>query len=174
LIVDDYYVARLNRDEHAGELQALYERCPDYLRMAFGEPVRATAAEEDFALSRNMIYGIYSRDAEMIGALEMLRDYPKPDQWWIGLLMLDPRARGRGLGPRVCNTTCDWIATEGGSAVWIAVLVQNEAAQRFWKRMGFEEMERQPYVEKNGFESVVILMRRGLRSGGQAPSPVPQ
>jgi len=162
LIVDDYYVARLNRGEHTGDLQALYGRCPDYLRMAFGEPVRATAAEEDFALDRNMIYGIYSRDAELIGALEMLRDYPKPDEWWIGLLMLDPRARGHGLGERICRTTFDWIVREGGRAVWIAVLTHNEPAQRFWTRIGFEEMERQPYVEKNGFESMVILMKRKL------------
>jgi hypothetical protein len=57
LIVDDYYLARLNRDDHARELQSLYDRCPDYVQIAFGEPARVSAAEEDFAFQRNMVFG---------------------------------------------------------------------------------------------------------------------
>jgi hypothetical protein len=76
LIVDDYYVARLNRDDHVRDLQSLYDRCPDYVQLAFGEPAHASAAEEDFAFQRNMVFGIYSRDAELIGVLELMRDYP--------------------------------------------------------------------------------------------------
>jgi RimJ/RimL family protein N-acetyltransferase len=168
LFVDDYYVARLDREQHTRDLQLLYERCPDYLRTAFGESSRPTAAEEDFAHKGGNIFGIYSRDAELIGVLEFIRDYPKPDEWWIGLLMLDPRARGRGLGARVCRTTIDWMITEGARAVWLAVLAHNEAAHRFWTRLGFVEMERQPWVAANGHESVAILMKQGVEvSGGR-------
>jgi ribosomal protein S18 acetylase RimI-like enzyme len=160
LIVDDYYVARLNRDDHARDLQSLYDRCPDYVQLAFGEPARASAAEEDFAFQRNIVFGIYSRDAEMIGALELMRDYPKADEWWIGLLLLDPRARGAGLGERICRTTFDWIAGEGGRAVWLGVLKPNERAQKFWRNLGFVDVEWQPYVSANGHESMVLLMKR--------------
>jgi ribosomal protein S18 acetylase RimI-like enzyme len=157
---DDYFLARLTREAHAAELQALYDRCSDYLEVHFGVPQHPTAAEEDFTDDRNLVYGIYSRQSEMIGVLEMMRDYPKPDEWWIGMLMFDPSSRGRGLGQRVCDSTFDSIRREGGLAVWIAVLEHNERAQKFWKRIGFEEMERQKYVASNGHESRVVLMKR--------------
>ena len=159
-MIDDYYVATLDRDSHARQLQTLYDRCPDFVERVWGEKTYATAAEEDFAFARLVIYGIYSRDGRLIGALEMLRDYPKPDEWWIALLMFDPAARGHGLGARICGTTFDRIAAEGGRAVWIAVQSNNTRAFKFWKRMGFVEKETQPYVASNGYETTVVLMKR--------------
>ena len=161
---DDYYVSRLEREQHAVDLQKLYEHCTDYVQLEFGVASHPTAAEEDFAFNGIMIFGIYSRDAHLIGVIEMLRDYPKHEEWWIALLMLDPSMRGRGFGERICATTFDWIAREGGRAVWLGVLEPNERAQKFWKRIGFVEVERQPYVARNGHETVVILMKRVLSS----------
>lgn len=171
-MIDDYYVARLDRETHLRDLQSLYDRCPEFVELTFGTSSHPTAAEEDFAFTRGVVSGIYSRDGHLIGALEWLRDYPKPDEWWIGLLMLEPRVRGHGLGARICHMTFDWIANEGGRAVWIAVLETNPGAQRFWKRMGFEYVETQPWVASNGFETVVSLMKKPL--GGQASAPVPR
>lgn len=164
-MIDDYYLAQLDREKHLRDLQSLYDRCSDFVQMAFGTPSHQSAAEEDFAFSRNMVYGIYSREGHLIGALELLRDYPKPDEWWIGLLMLDPAARGQGLGERVCRATLDRIANEGGRVVWLAVLVHNERAHKFWTRMGFVETERQQWVAGNGYESTVVLMKQGIRAG---------
>ena len=161
-MTDDYYVAQLDRESHVRDLQSLYDRCPDFVELVFGQPTHATAAEEDLAFGRNMVYGIYSRDARLIGALEMLRDYPKPNEWWIGLRMLDPNARGHRLGASVCRTTFDWIAQEGARAVWIGVQEKNERAHNFWSRLGFLDVERQPYVASNGYETTVVLMKKSV------------
>jgi len=171
-LIDDYYVARLDRETHAAQLQSLYDRCSDYVEIAFGQSVHPTAAEEDFVFARNMIFGIYSRDGRLIGVLEMLRDYPKRDEWWIGLLMLDPAARGQGFGARICRTTFDWIAHEGGRAVWIGVLKGSERAYEFWKKIGFVDVESQPYVASNSYETTVVLMKKILSGEGEALSPV--
>ena len=159
-MIDDYYVARLDRETHVRDLQSLYDRCSDFVELMFGQSSHAGAAEEDFAFGRNLVHGVYSRDGHLIGALQMMRDYPKPDEWWIGLLLLDPKVRGHGLGSRICRTTFDWIANEGGRAVWIAVLEHNARAREFWKRLGFVDMETQPYVSSNGYETSVVLMKR--------------
>ena len=79
-----------------------------------------------------------------------------------GLLMLDPSARGHGLGARVCRTTFDWIAQEGARAVWIGVQEKNERAHNFWSRLGFVDVERQPYVASNGYETTVVLMKKSV------------
>jgi hypothetical protein len=54
------------------------------------------------------------------------------------------------LGERVHRAIEEWIAAQSGTALWGAVLVQNEAAQRFWFRLGYVERERQPWVAPNG------------------------
>jgi len=171
---DDYYVARLDRDTHVRDLQSLYDRCSDYVQLHFGVAAHPTAAEEDFAFGRNMIFGIYSRAGQLVGALEMMRDYPKPDEWWIGMLMLEPQARGQGFGERICKMTFDWIAREGARAVWLAALQGNERANKFWRKVGFVDVEWQPYIASNGYETYVVLMKRDMASGGQAIPPAPQ
>ena len=171
-MTDDFYVSRLDPKLHVADFQALYERCSDYHQLEFGVPTLPTAAADDLAYPNGENYGIYSQRSELIGALELLRNHPKPDEWWIGLLMFDPRARGRGLGTRVCKSTFEWIAREGGRAVWLAVLEHNERAQRFWKSVGFVEKERQDYVSRNGHQSRVILMKIDLLEG-RTPSSAP-
>ena len=164
-MIDDYYVARLDRELHVRDLQSLYDRCSDFVELHYGKSSHPSAAEEDFAYARSLVHGIYSRDGRFIGALEMMRDYPKPDEWWIGLLMLDPKVRGHGLGTRVCRTTFGWLASEGARAVWIAVQTNNPRARAFWNRIGFAEKETQPYVASNGYETTVVLMKKELGAG---------
>jgi len=169
-LTDDYYVAQLDRETHVRDLQALYDRCPEFVQIEWGSPSNPEAAEQDFKYRGLLIYGIYSRQSELIGVLEMLRDYPKPEEWWLALLMFDARARNRGLGARVCASTLEWIAQQGGRAVWLGAQENNLDAQRFWSRMGFVEKERQPYVASNGHESRIVLMKREVADARPATS----
>jgi GNAT superfamily N-acetyltransferase len=169
-LIDDYYLAKLDRETHARDLQSLYDCCAEFVQIEWGTPSNPHAADEDFAYRGLMIYGIYSRQSELIGVLEMLRDYPNPQEWWLALLMLDPRVRNRGLGARVCASTLDWIAQEGGRAVWLGAQETNVDAQRFWSRMGFVEKERQRYVASNGHESRIVLMKKEVASTPPATS----
>ena len=79
-----------------------------------------------------------SRDGDLIGALDLLRDYPEPDDWYLGLLLIEPRARGAGLGARVFVSLKGWVEAQGGRAIRLAVQDQNQAGARFWIRMGFQ------------------------------------
>jgi len=169
-VIDDYYLAKLDRETHLRDLQSLYDRCSEFVQIEWGVPSHPDAAEQDFAYRGLLIYGIYSRQSELIGVLELIRDYPKPEEWWLALLMLDPAARNHGLGARVCESTVDWIAQEGGRAVWLGAQETNGNAQRFWSRMGFVEKEMQPYVASNGHESRIVLMRREVADAPPATS----
>jgi ribosomal protein S18 acetylase RimI-like enzyme len=95
-------------------------------------------------------------------ALELIRDYPGPGDWFVGLLMLDPDVRSSGLGSRLHAALERALADVGGRAIYLAVLEQNAGAERFWRRQGFEERARQHYTSANGHDSRVIVMRRAL------------
>jgi GNAT superfamily N-acetyltransferase len=120
----------------------LYARCADFLAVDpnAGPPVRllrglpADAVEE-----RQHVFGFWE-DATLMGTLEVLCGYVEVKDWWIGLLMLDPRLRGAGLGHRAVDAVMAWARTSGvAQRLWIAVAPANEHGLRFWKREGFEE-----------------------------------
>lgn len=154
----------------AGTLQSLYERCSDYHVEHEGVPTRPTAAAEELAAlppgkapADKFSLGIYSPEGEMVGYLDLVRDFPSAGEWQIGLLMLDPAVRGAGLGERVCRAAESWVAERGGRTISLGVLEHSPRAARFWRRMGFEEVARQPYASETGRKhSRIIFMRRDL------------
>lgn len=125
-------------------LQRLLERCADYELLVRGSPPAAEAAQElleacpaGHPLEKKLVFGL-ERDGELIGALDLLRDFPEPDDWYLGLLLFEPQSRSGGLGERVVTALRGWISAQGGRAIRLAVHDLNEDGARFWLRMGFQ------------------------------------
>ncbi|HST60478.1 MAG TPA: GNAT family N-acetyltransferase [Longimicrobium sp.] len=167
-LFDGYAAVRLSSADVA-ELQALHERCTDYFELIQGAPTEPTSAAEDLVglppgkeLADKHYFGIHAADGALTGALELLRDWPNPGTWWLGLLMLDPPARGAGLGARIYTAAREWVRAQGGETISLAVLEQNTQAERFWRRLGFAEIERTPFVASTGLTSGAIIMRQRI------------
>jgi len=150
-------------------VQRLYERCTDFHELAEGMPTRAdSGAYELEALppgkmsADKHVFGIVAADGELAGYVDLVRDYPERGEWWLGLLMLDPAARGAGLGSRVVRGAAEWAAARGARAILLGVLEQNPRAERFWRRQGFIELDRRPYTSDTGRPSRIIVMRLDL------------
>jgi RimJ/RimL family protein N-acetyltransferase len=144
----------------AEQLQRLFERCSEFWELI--ELPMPPAVEELMSIAPGKTledtFNFGAVDGgRLIAFLSLARDYPKESEWWLGLMLLDPAARGRGLGPQIHGELLDWIAAQGGTKLWIAVQTQNVAAERFWRRIGYVEHSRQPYGT-----GTVILMFRGL------------
>lgn len=108
--ISDYTVTRLAPAD-APQLQRLYERCSDYHIAHEGTPTRPTAGEEELSslppgrsADDKFSFGIHSAGGELVGYIELFRDYPAEGDWWIGLVMLDPAVRRRGLGGWIFRT----------------------------------------------------------------------
>ena len=91
--------------------------------------------------------------------MSLLRGYPKPDQWWIALFVVDPAQRGRDVGRRICEATFRWI---GEGTIVLAVDEANPRGERFWQSLGFVETGRRDYTAPTGSKRRVIIMRRPL------------
>ena len=167
--VAGYTVVRLTLAD-AGRLQRLYERCDDYHLAHEGTPTRSSAGEEELtslppgrSADDKFPFGIESADRELLGYIELFRNYPAEGDWWIGLLMLDPAVRRRGLGGEVFRNASAWAAANGARSIMLAVLESDPDAQRFWQRQGFQEVSRRAYVSQaSRKEHTVIVMRHML------------
>jgi GNAT superfamily N-acetyltransferase len=125
------------------ELQVLLERCEAFEILVTGHPPDPHAAEDlivevppDHPLRDKLVIGVWT-DQGLTAVIDLLRHFPQEQAWYLGLLLLAPEARGRGLGGRIVEALATWIAAEGGRSIRLAVQDHNPDALRFWAARGF-------------------------------------
>jgi GNAT superfamily N-acetyltransferase len=165
------YSMRLLAQEDLPALQALYEKCQDYMLLVDGHPAGENAAQEEFQVvppgksaDDHFLFGIVDAGNELAGLLDVIRGYPEADTWWIGLLLLTPDIRSQGIGRKVLEGFAEYVIEAGGKALMLGVVKENARACRFWTRMGFElirETEPRQFGEKI---QIVCVMRRNLQN----------
>lgn len=168
-------IAKVTLDD-APALQDLLERCSEFWQLVEGEPPPADAAVKElttFAPGKTaddtFPFGVFE-DGRLIAFAHLTRDYPKPSEWWIATLLLDPPQRGRGLGARIHDQIVEWVTAQGGTALWLAVQTMNERAEKFWLRQGYVDRGRQAYVAGSGLKGEVIMMTKALKTTPSSPS----
>src|SRR5207244_5510148 len=146
--------------DDAPALQRLFERCSEFWELVEGVPPAADTAVKEltfFAPGKTagdtFTFGVFEDD-RLIAFAHVTRDCPKPSEWWIALLILDPSQRGRGLGAEIHREIAEWVAAQGGAALVLAVQTQNERAEKFWLRQG--------YVAASGLKGTIILISLDL------------
>jgi GNAT superfamily N-acetyltransferase len=125
-------------------VQDLLKECEQFNLLVEGQPVSPDAAKNLFqdvpagrSAEEKLVYGIFDRCNKLTGVLEVFPDYPEPAVWWIGLLLLDPAARARGLGSKTVKAVCELVKHNGGREVMLGVVEENKPGFKFWQRMGF-------------------------------------
>jgi ribosomal protein S18 acetylase RimI-like enzyme len=93
---------------------------------------RPTGVEPD----RKHVIGI-QRGSECVAIADLLEGFPHEGEWYVGLLLLLPEERSRGLGRTVWNAMEMWIRSQGGRRIRLVVQQQNPGAARFWTSLGF-------------------------------------
>jgi GNAT superfamily N-acetyltransferase len=123
-------------------LQALLDRCADYFLTAEGRPPRPTEAQDlcttlpaGTSADDKHLLGVFC--GELRGVVDVIRDWPRPRTWLLGLLLLDPRDRGRGVGAAVVAALDRWAASAGADRLRVAVVEANPRALCFWRSLGF-------------------------------------
>ncbi|HEV2678022.1 MAG TPA: GNAT family N-acetyltransferase [Aliidongia sp.] len=155
-------VVRLTEAD-AAVLQRLLSRCDDYFEMLEGRPAGPTAALEQLrdapggCLPDDIVHlGILGRDGELLGLIGALRHHCRPDQWYLGFLLLDPAWRGRGVGSTAYWAFQQWAAAQGAQSIVLAVLKDNERAHRFWRSLGFGDPRSYP-VRQIGLKRHILI-----------------
>ncbi|WP_158502186.1 N-acetyltransferase [Vitiosangium sp. GDMCC 1.1324] len=158
---------RLGADD-ALALQALLERCRDFLELTHEAP-RPGAAREFLnnlpngkTLEDKFVLGLYAEGAdELAGVIDIVRHWPIRDEWIIGTFLLEPTRRNTGLGASVHRDLEQWVRGQGATGLRLVVQVQNPAGLRFWQRQGYA-ITGQTVQRTHVRENIIHLLRKPL------------
>ena len=100
------------------------------------------------------------------GVIEFVIGHPTPSTLMLGLLVLDERFRGIGLGKK----SADWVelhalAHEGCVRVRLGVVRSNVGALAFWKAMGYIETGEVKPWHDGAVTSEVVAFEKRLVAG---------
>jgi len=148
------------------DLESLFTRCDDFFALCYGlspgpeEAERALAELPPGSRAKDKtLYGIYVA-GEILGVAEAVRAFPDEDTVLLGLLMLSPEARSRGLGSDVLAAFVTRWQLEGFRKIRAGVSDANERARSFLQAHGFEPVAH--HIRKHGDteRGVTVLIRQ--------------
>ncbi|MCL6431285.1 MAG: GNAT family N-acetyltransferase [Anaerolineae bacterium] len=94
---------------------------------------------------------VWEQDGRLIGNASISLEDAASGRWFMSNVAVHPDYQGRGIGRRVVEEALEAIRRHGGRQIVLQVRVDNEPAQRLYRRLGFER-----------FDTVVELLRPGL------------
>jgi ribosomal protein S18 acetylase RimI-like enzyme len=138
-------VASLHPDLDGEAASEFGQRCADYTLMITGEPPKPNGGAEFFAdmpdgKTPDDMLKLGARDStgKLVGLIDMARDYPQPGIWYLGLLLIDPALRNRGIGAALAQALQQHAAESGATRMMLSVVKENTRALKFWRAQGFE------------------------------------
>ncbi|MFE9447649.1 GNAT family N-acetyltransferase [Streptomyces sp. NPDC006739] len=122
-------------------LLALFEECEDWFVAATGLPSGPGDVQSLFyslpegASPDDKVLLVVERDGVVTGLLDAVRNHPEPGSVAVGMFLLAPWARGRGLGRAVAEFLL--ARAEDTSLVTATVPPGWRSGERFLERLGF-------------------------------------
>ena len=146
----------------------VFQACTDYSALEKGRPPKPEDVDAFFsdrppgvAEENAHKLGVYDR-GKLIGLVDLIDGYPGEADWYVGLLMLVPDARGRGVGRTALEQIIARACEVGGARLLLCVLEENTRGQAFWARAGFMFLRRTDPVEIGKKLHVKIELARDL------------
>ena len=150
----------------AATVQALFETDPDYFPRVEAAPLRPDEGAHCL-IERPPGVSLEAKHVWVVGevaVLDVLRGFPEPTTWYLGLIFLVPTARGGGLGTKLIEGLCSHAAARGGTALRLAVTVGHTQARRLYDRLGFVFVARRTRTGWNGATVECDVLERALVS----------
>ena len=123
-------------------VDAFFLASAEYIRLERGEDPSPLVTEEYFTdtppggdAAASLRLGLFS--PELIALAEMGFGYPTAQDAYLGLMMVDPQARGTGAGTQLLRHLEQAARDRGMLWMYLAVLDANPRGRAFWQREGF-------------------------------------
>jgi GNAT superfamily N-acetyltransferase len=164
---DQSFHTRLLSPEDLDDLQTLLDRAGDYFEVATGKMPASDEARRAFvagpsgkAVNDKRIIGIFNQEKQLVGVLDAITDWPTDRVWTMGILLLDPAVRGRGLGAATLLAYEAWARGQGATGFRTAVVSHHTPGLRFLERAGYERETSLPDYDAGGRRASVIFLRK--------------
>lgn len=150
-------------------LQQLFERAADYFEIATGAPPGRDEAERAFVggppsktVSEKETIGVFDEAHALVGVLDAIPDFPAEGVCTIGLLLLDPAVRGRGVGAATLVAFESDLARRGMRRFRTAVVAHHAPGLRFLERAGYRAVSRVEGYEAAVSRPTVVVLEKDL------------
>lgn len=163
-LINGYKIIQLSKQNY-DIVEELCKKCSDYFILS-GETLPSkddvSALFTDLPPNKNFedkfFLGIYKSD-KLIGIIDIVRDYPTISEWTIGLLLLEPEERGRGLGTVIHEALVKWSKSLGAKRFRIGVINDNDRAFKFWSNLGYAKVKEidMDIVSKNQVVNIMVM-----------------
>jgi len=169
--VPGYSIKTLS-EENKQEIFSLIKNCSDYYVIVNG--IEADSTDIDDILyglpvgrtyEDKIVLGLFNREDKLTALIDILKNYPVQNCWWIGLLLIKVSERGRGLGRIIFNNLKDFVIENSGLEIQLGVVEENEKALNFWQKLGFEIIEKRDPAIFRTKEHSVFVMQCKLQTG---------
>lgn len=161
------FVVRNLSASDAPVLQALFETDLHYFQIVQGSPPASDEAKTLFAdlppgkgKEDKFVYGAFDDAGDLAAVLDVVRGYPEPQIWYLGLIFVAPPFRGSGLGSRLIDALCDHVHVQGAQTLRLAVVRTNARARALYDRRGFHFVVERERVVASDFRVMVDVMDR--------------
>ncbi|MFL0249549.1 GNAT family N-acetyltransferase [Clostridium neuense] len=141
-----YEVKRIYITE-TNKVKDLCLKCSDYYILSGGELPEEDDAKEIFTeLPPNkgskdkFVLGIFNNINELIGIIDIVRNFPIESTWIIGLMLIEPKERGNGLGSEIHKELVNWLGNLGARVLRIGVIEENHKGIEFWTSLGYKKV----------------------------------
>jgi GNAT superfamily N-acetyltransferase len=124
-------------------VDALFQDTSDYVLIERGEPPGPEVTEEFFTDAppgcdpgQSLRLGLFDGDG-LAAIAECGFGFPEADDAYLGLMIVAPGHRGRGIGARFLRHVEAEARARGCKMLYLAVLEANPRGRAFWEREGF-------------------------------------
>ena len=149
------------------EIMSLLNHCTGYFKLVGGEMPSSDTANSilnDLPPEKNAndkkVFGLYEGE-ELIALVDFIIGYKALDEGIIGLFLIDERKRKLGIGTLVHDKIIHEAKSYGINRLRVVPVESNITALSFWKKQGYEEVERKSMTIGKK-ENVAIIMNRKI------------
>ncbi|MCY6371154.1 GNAT family N-acetyltransferase [Clostridium ganghwense] len=164
-LLNDYEIKPLTI-EKIKIIEELCEKCSDYYILHDGiVPSKEDTKEIFEAIPPNKNYkdkfvlGIFKDNKQLVGIIDIVKDFPVIGQWMLGLMLIDPKERGNGLGKMAHEALIQWATNLGAKSFRIGVIEDNYKGIKFWSDLGYRKIKEvtMEFTKKTNIVNVMTL-----------------
>lgn len=140
-------------------LQAFFEANPEYFQSVNGRPPNPDEAQAEFdelpparlAYSGRWVLGLFDRsDDQLVGIAGTLSDFVAAKVWHVSLFILASQWHGQGRAGDIYAEMEAWMRLGGAQWLRLGVVAGNAKAERFWAKLGYQEVRRREGIDTGG------------------------
>ena len=139
-----YEITPISRQNFAQAFE-VYESNQDFFILTQGKKATIETSINDITaippncdISQKVYVSIWD-DSQVIGVLDVITGFPKPNHIWIGLLLIHGKLHGKSIGSEVVSALLKAAKTAGYEDAPLGVIENNKKGIAFWQKHGFKE-----------------------------------